>query len=108
LLTEIAWAAGFYDGEGCVSSTGTGVQVIVGQSSSDGVPEVLERLRAAVDLGKINGPYYREGQQPHYRWTLGRREDVRTFFTLLWPYLSGPKKQQALRRGVNPQIGDGN
>lgn len=104
MSTELAWAAGLYDGEGCVSSTGTGAQAVVGQSSSsDEAPEVLVRFQRAVGAGKINGPYLRPNRRPHYRWTLGRRADVIDFYAKLWPFLSGPKKTQAIYRGVAPQ-----
>ena len=61
---ELAWAAGFFDGEGCTciwkGNTGFNnrrVQVQIHQSSADGTPEVLKRFLEAVEVGKIYGPY---------------------------------------------------
>ena len=52
---EIAWAAGFFDGEGCFSyiQKARYVCLRIGQSEL----EPLERFREAVGLGKIYGPY---------------------------------------------------
>lgn len=59
---EIAWAAGFFDAEGCFQSNRTSVgQVRIRASlpqTGDGqVPQALLRFQGAVGLGTIGGPY---------------------------------------------------
>jgi hypothetical protein len=62
----IAWAAGFFDGEGTVGvdhdkQTGRcrAIQTEVPQSSAAGIPDVLVRFRGIVGCGNITGPHDR-------------------------------------------------
>jgi hypothetical protein len=90
---ELAWAAGFFDGEGCVTGyqqTGRRrgrLQLIVGQS---GTTEHLERFARAVEGGRINGPYLNQGKLPRYVWQTNGHK-ARRVMELLRPYLCSPK-----------------
>jgi hypothetical protein len=93
--TELAWAAGFFDGEGCVTGFITrggefNLNLIVAQSSTT---EHLERFRDAVGYGTISGPYSRDDdsrRQPSFHWNCsGRRGHA--VMALLRPYLCSPK-----------------
>lgn len=87
--TELAWAAGFFDGEGhTFFKRGLGVQV--GQYE----PTTLERFFAAVGVGRIYGPYRRKDGKLNWTWG-GWGQNGATALALLWPYLSEPKRQQA-------------
>lgn len=91
---ELAWAAGFYDGEGYVGiSRGRQIGVNITQVH----PAVLERLRDAVKLGKLYGPYTRKKvtYSPCWYYQIYGFERVQYFFCLLWPWLSPEKKIQA-------------
>jgi hypothetical protein len=99
--TELAWAAGLFDGEGSASICGPAsrqyVQLEIPQSSAGAMPETLQRFRAAVGAGWLNGPYPPRSpwsRLPQYRWTLGAREDVGRVLSLLWPHLSAVKRDQ--------------
>src|SRR5574343_492445 len=90
---ELAWAAGFYDGEGCTiihkSTLGdkrTKLRMSVGQKGE----ECLVRFQKALGMGKI---YQRDCGIS--LWALNKLEDVDTALRMLWPYLSGPKRAQA-------------
>lgn len=105
---ELAWAAGFFDGEG-----GTYTHLIkpkykdryypsilfymkISQTSNNGIPEVLLRFQKAVnDKGIIRGPY--EPQKKHwakdYEWHTNGH-DVCEVIVLLWSYLSPVKQKQ--------------
>ena len=94
--TELAWAAGFFDGEGSIQLRKTGLQLYVGQTD----PRPLERFAAAVGVGKVNGPYgpyARNGTpntwKPMYAWQVGGRK-AEAVFALLQPFLSEPKREQ--------------
>jgi hypothetical protein len=50
---RIAWAAGFYEGEGSVTLIGGRLAVQIKNNDR----EPLERFRTAVEAGKIYGPY---------------------------------------------------
>lgn len=103
---ELAWAAGFYDGEGstCITtylpknqkSQANVIMVAIGQIHR----EVLDRFQAAVGgLGVVNGPYLPPSRgkrdKPQYRYRASGLERVETIIRLLWPYLGSVKRDQA-------------
>lgn len=98
-IIELAWAAGFYDGEGCtyvkVTSNGT-KRPIVRVCQRD--PQVLQRFVDVVGEGKVLGPYKDKHGQ---RWVVqvGGPRATRVI-AQLWPYLSPVKRQQALEKGA--------
>lgn len=90
---ELAWAAGFFDGEGTTSylrkDTWIGPRLSVAQNNR----ETLERFLRTVDCGKIYEHTTRPGM---FQWTLQRGKEVENCLNKLWPFLSEQKKQQAL------------
>lgn len=96
-VTEIAWAAGFFDGEGCTSVSRKGpwrqVQMFVAQSGS---PVLLHRFRRAVQTGRVRGPY--RGSNPRaklkYTWHVSSRPDALRVMRILRPFLGRVKRQQ--------------
>ncbi len=102
--TELAWAAGLFDGEGSVSLSGTGTRpsypqpsMEVPQSGDHGVPGSLVRFREAVECGSITGPHpprNRWARLPGYRWQLGGHLRVETVAAKLWPWLGSVKRSQ--------------
>lgn len=110
LQTELAWAAGFFDGEGSIyvhhikrhkgGTTGryyaiTSVEISVAQSDK----RPLNRFLNIINIGRIAGPYqpkYRNAK-PYWYWKTAGRPSVHAVLSLLWPYLSEPKKEQARR-----------
>jgi hypothetical protein len=95
---ELAWAAGFFDGEGwanVVAPEGrSSVQphARVNQADPYGVPVVLTRFQAAVGgLGRIGGPRREEGRIDLYRWEVSSRSDVELLHHLLLPWLGQVK-----------------
>ena len=101
---ELAWAAGFFDGEG---SAGAGreknrtptrvgsVKIWVGIAQV-GDPSVLIRFQRAIGgFGAIRGPYQRRGiRQPVYHYAIARFEFTQHLTAVLWRYLSNVKRQQ--------------
>jgi hypothetical protein len=91
-VTDIAWAAGIYEGEGCITDRGTGIQV----SQRD--RWLLDRLRSLFG-GTVGGPYSQtdpttSNRKPIHRWILhGVR--AQAFIVEIWPYLS-PRRQKQL------------
>jgi hypothetical protein len=100
--TALAWAAGFFDGEGYVGvrrdkRPGRNLTLQIGIEQVD--PRPLMRFREAVGCpGNVYArPTRRAGnRQIIHRLIMGHRATVQTF-QLLWPYLSEPKKEQFLR-----------
>lgn len=97
---NLAWAAGFFDAEGCFSSTPrTGVSASITQTDR----ELLDRFRQAVGIGKIYGPYKtpqpdRYRRKPHYFYKAQGRERVQGLLAMMWTWLGTTKRQQALDR----------
>ncbi len=103
MSTELAWAAGFIDGEGCFHLVGKvnrrGVKkhrFALAASQSDDRP--LKRLSLAVGHGNVHGPYNHTKdplrKKVTYQWSVSGAHAWR-IYNLLLPYLSEPKKEQA-------------
>jgi hypothetical protein len=105
---EMAWAAGFFDGEGHTRvnyiSNRYGrhfasLLLSVSQANDGpGPPSVLLRFQAAFNEGRINGPYRsgRPNERPMWRW---RCSGIKAAEVLgrMWPWLDTVKQDQADR-----------
>lgn len=110
---ELAWAAGFFDGEGHISTQGQwGMNMAVYQVDR----RPLERYQAA--LGGLGRIYLRSHSNPNHRPIHIHKarsfEQAQAIIALLWNWLSGPKREQAaaaLQRyrnaGVRRRVIDG-
>jgi len=85
---ELAWAAGFFDGEGTTYADKThSIFVSVGQKH----PALLYRFNDAIwNLGKVYGPY-----NNFYSLRIASFAKVQQVLALLWPYLGDEKREQA-------------
>ena len=102
---ELAWAGGFFDGEGstCLDKHRTHVGyfvpvLYVPQSAEAGVAPELVRLHNAVGAGTISGlrrskPPWR----PYRRWRVFTVQKVFRALHLLWPFIGSVKRAQALQ-----------
>lgn len=92
---ELAWAAGFFDGEGntCLIKAAAGERIAV-QISSTYQP-ALERFLKAVQIGHINGPYQRGTFKPQWAYRVNSFRKCQAVIAMLWPFLSGEKRAQA-------------
>lgn len=103
MSTELAWAAGLFDGEGSVFVSRTvkrgraHVRLMAGLQMT--TEDVVHRFSAAVGIGAVRGPYFngKIAWKPKWGWYAGSDGDVRNAMLLLWPWLSAPKKEQASR-----------
>lgn len=103
---ELAWAAGFFDGEGCttVSAHKNGprkgyknLHITVAQTDK----RPLERLLSIWKKGKIYGPYTRKNNprvSPYYKLNISGLENVNKVISSMWPWLGDIKREQAIRR----------
>lgn len=110
--TEIAWAAGFFDGEGYIGMRTSGqpyqrkdgsfgkqyhsVRMAVVQTGVYAIP-LLERFKYAVNnLGTIKGPIkVREGWSERYEWNCDGKEKCEQVIKILDKYLGPAKSEQA-------------
>jgi hypothetical protein len=88
----LAWAAGFFDGEGWANRSRRGVQSRINQSDNDAVPEVLLRFRRVVGRGRIHGPVRQVGRKDLYYWDVSSRCDVDAVARGIWPWLGDVKR----------------
>jgi hypothetical protein len=92
---ELAWAAGFFDGEGWAAKTKPrGVQARINQADNDGAPSVLLRFKRVVGRGRIHGPVREEGRQDLYYWDASSRGDVEAVANAIWPWLGDVKRAE--------------
>jgi hypothetical protein len=96
---ELAWAAGFFDGEGCtyLKKGRKSYSPALGITQND--PEVLHRFQKAVGAGAVNGPYDYRGRgyktNIFWRYSAGNISEI---MEQLWPWLSTPKKKQYMEK----------
>ncbi len=91
----LAWAAGFFDGEGSTYlDPRPRLQVVQNDD------EVLLRFAAAIGgLGKLGGgtKVYGRAKKPIYTHRVTGWRDVQAVVAMLWPFLSTQKREQAVR-----------
>jgi hypothetical protein len=93
--TDIAWAAGLFEGEGTIllaTKTRT-AHLCVAMTDHD----VLERLTELLG-GRLRGPYTRKGNphwKPQWRWNLHGIEQVQEVLRMFYPYLGARRRARA-------------
>ena len=93
---ELAWAAGFFDGEGCTTRTGRpGLSMRPRVTISQIERGNLERFQQAVGGW---GAITRHGGRNMLCWQTKNNRETWLVLAALWPFLSEPKRLQAARR----------
>src|SRR2546428_10320126 len=103
---QLAWAAGFFDGEGCFTvcyehhpnKDGSVYHYPKISISQSGNPRLLSQFRRILKFGKVTGPYtknHKTAKKPRYQYRAGGFEKVQASLCLLWPWLGISKKVQA-------------
>jgi hypothetical protein len=100
---DLAWAAGFFDGEGWANRKERGVQSRINQAGLDGMPEVLVKFQRIVGVGRLKGPVLEEGKQPLYYWEATSRPDIAKVADLVGPWLC-PVKRAEFERTLDAQL----
>ncbi len=100
---DLAWAAGFFDGEGWAAYQHRGTRARINQAGLDGVPEVLLKFLRIVGVGRIDGPLLKEGKQALYYWEATSRPDVARVAELIGPWLC-PVKRAAFEGALGAQL----
>ena len=108
--TELAWAAGFFDGEGCIllhtskggKTHGTNKWRYPHLHVRQVDRRPLDRFRKALGFGRVYGPYNHGGDtskndRMSYDLFIRRRDQVMQGIACLWKFLSSPKKEQVKR-----------
>lgn len=91
-----AWAAGFFDGEGCFSLNRTRAVATISQVDR----ETIDHFHRIVGCGNVYftaGPFKNPRQRSFYSWRIGAREDFDHVVAVLWPWLGTVKRAAAQR-----------
>lgn len=91
----IGWAAGLFEGEGCIGATRGYPRASMASTDQD----VIERFAEIVRVGKVSGPASDRrfpSRKPLWRWWVSNPQDFIKFTELLEPYL-GERRLQKLR-----------
>lgn len=90
MSTELAWAAGFFDGEGHSNYYQGTLLVKISQNHTD----VLDRFQRAVGVGTVAGPYS-NGRNPNPKYQFSAfGKNAERIMGALRPYLSSVKSAQ--------------
>lgn len=98
---ELAWAAGFFDGEGSTFVLGKKkhpkISITQAPDPPDGTPpKVLDRFyRAVGGIGNVEGPYREKTGELKWFYTAHGHEMVQAVIALLWTWLGTVKREQA-------------
>lgn len=95
--TELAWATGLFEGEGCISSKGApyhAPSLCVTQRDR----QVLDRFVAAIGEGKVYGPYTNKilPSRPFHRVRMEGAKKIHRTLAKMWVYLGSVKRRQAI------------
>jgi hypothetical protein len=97
---ELAWAAGFWDGEGSTSIVKRDNSLVASISQVDDEVESLHRFQNAVlGIGKIYGPHRQKNMnhRSFFNWHAYGGSKVQAVIAMLWPFLGNIKKEQAAK-----------
>lgn len=96
LAERLAWAGGFFDGEGCFSICGEGLNARITHTDA----ALLRQFQSAVRFGKIYGPYKPHrtsmGKKSQYVYTVSGFERVQALLATLWINLGSAKRIKAI------------
>jgi hypothetical protein len=99
-LTDVAWAAGLFEGEGSITHTRDELRVTLVNCDR----EVVEQFDRVVERGRIYGPYtsdFGDGCRRKPRWVWVARGDAgHDVLDLLGAWLSTRRRSQAEMHGV--------
>lgn len=100
--TELAWVAGFFDGEGYIGANGVPgrrtIEISIAQASAGDLPMTLSRVALVLGVGSLRGPRILPSpwsKLPQYVWCANAFEDVQFATALLWRWLGPVKRAQA-------------
>ena len=97
---DIAWAAGLFEGEGCIGKDKISRYAAMEMTDKD----VMEDFVKIVGYGKLRGPYKRGEFKPTYRWKVTKRLELKRILELFLPFLKArrtSKANEALRHHEN-------
>jgi len=92
---NLAWAAGIFEGEGCISvSNDRRRRLKVSVSMTD--RDVIEKFGHIMGLGSVRGPYMKAGLKDSWQWEVTSSENVQAVLAAFWEFLCSRRKTKAV------------
>lgn len=93
--SDIAWAAGLFEGEGCFTWSRSKAMPAAKIGSTDF--DVLEKFQRVVGFGRIGAAYQKGGfgTKPSRVWETTRFEYVQALIAYFWPWLCQRRRARA-------------
>lgn len=90
--TDLAWAAGLFEGEGCVTKNGRkNLSLQINMTDED----VLRKFHSVVSVGWISGPHARGKHKPAWCWKVTSFQNVQAVIALLWNWMCARRRARA-------------
>jgi hypothetical protein len=91
-VIEVAWAAGLFEGEGCIVYRGrTAAELILGTTDED----IAQRFAAVMGYGSVSTEERTGTHKTLYRWYLSEGTKIAEVLTLLMPHFGARRRQRA-------------
>lgn len=98
---NLAWAAGLFEGEGCITISGKpphGRRVVLELGMTD--EDVVRKFGAIMGVGHVGGPYHPRTRplhhKSHWRWTVTGGKQAQAVLAALWPFLCSRRQAKAI------------
>jgi hypothetical protein len=91
---NLAWAAGLFEGEGCIAIKPGTVQLQLGMSDED----VVRRFWKVVGMGKVYGPYQDKRKATHklmWTWSVSGSQMSQALLAAMWSFLGARRRGRA-------------
>ena len=95
--TAVAWAAGLFEGEGCISYDQRYPNYRrLGMNMTD--EDVMRRFVEIVDYGRLYGPYIsgKSDHKPVWSWAIGKKSEVLRILKMFKPYFGKRRSEKAI------------
>ena len=98
--TDVAWAAGLFEGEGCISNDKKKYRRLSINMTDE---DVMKRFVRIVAYGNLKGPHLpRKSENPNgkykpfWQWGVGKRSEVLRILKMFIPYFGKRRSQKAI------------
>ena len=92
---NIAWAAGVFEGEGCIKLIPVSDPNRIALSLVMTDADVVYRFHSTLGLGFVGKPTVRGCHKPYWTWTCTRGEHVQAILAAFWEFLGERRKLKA-------------
>lgn len=88
-IADLAWAAGLFEGEGCISHNKIAPRASISMSDED----VVRRFHRLIGMGSVAAtPRKKEGYKDLWTWTVAGYKSTQYVMALLWQWLGVRRK----------------